>query len=70
MEVAIVDASGKPREFDVFAANFGLSASCKDGLLTYLRQGKWIPATHNGQFVESIWTNPRVVTNVRYKRQQ
>jgi hypothetical protein len=70
MEVAIVNELGVPRDFDILAANFGLSAACRDGFANHLRNGLWIPAMYNGEFVESVWANPRIKAKVPYKRQQ
>jgi hypothetical protein len=70
VEVAIVDATGSAKEFNVLSANFDLPASCQEGFASFLRRGSWIPAFHDDQFVESVWTNPRVLNSVPYKRQQ
>jgi len=70
MEVAVVDKFGAPRDFDVLSTNFGISAACRDGFSTYLKSGRWIPALYNGEFVESMWANPRISAKVPYKRQQ
>jgi hypothetical protein len=70
MEVAIISALGRPTDMNVMTANFGLSASCREGFLTALHKGRWIPALYDGEFVEAVWTNPRVIVNVPYKRQQ
>ncbi len=69
MEVAIVNELGVPRDFDVLAANFGMSVACRDGFATHLRNGRWIPAMHNGEFVESVWANPRISAKSTFKRQ-
>jgi len=70
MEVAIVNELGTARDFDVMAANFGLSGSCREGFASHLKSGRWIPASHQGQYVESVWANPRVFSKQPYKRQQ
>ena len=70
MEVAIVSALGKPTDVNVMAANFGLPASCREGFLTALRNGRWIPALYAGEFVDAVWANPRVIVKVPFKRQQ
>ncbi len=70
MEVAIINELGLPRDFDVLAANFGLTGSCRDGFSAYLKNGRWIPALYKGELVESVWANPRVFSKVPYKRQQ
>lgn len=70
MEVAIVSALGQARDFDILAANFGLNATCREGFASYLKNGKWIPASYEGAFVESVWANPRISSSVPYKRQQ
>lgn len=70
MEVAIINEMGVPREFDVLAANFGMSVACREGFANHLQNGKWIPALYNGKFVESVWANPRIRSNSTFKRQQ
>jgi hypothetical protein len=70
VEVAIVNELGVPRDFDVLAANFGISAACRDGFVTYLQNGRWIPALYKGQYVESVWAQPRTNTKSYFKRQQ
>ena len=70
MEVAVVDEHGTPREFEILSANFALSATCREGFSTHLENGRWIPALYDGQFTESVWANPRVNSDVNYKRQQ
>lgn len=70
MEVAIINELGVPRDFDILSASFGISAACREGFTTHLKNGRWIPALYNGEFVESVWANPRIKANVPYKRQQ
>jgi hypothetical protein len=70
MEVAVVDENGIPRDFDVLSANFALTAICREGFSTHLKNGRWIPASYDGAFTESVWANPRVNSSVRYRRQQ
>ena len=70
MEVAIVNEMGVARDFDVLAANFGMSVACRDGFADHLKNGKWIPALYEGKYVESIWANPRIRSNSTFKRQQ
>ncbi len=70
MEVAIVNELGVPRDFDVLSASFSMSSACRSGFATHLQNGRWIPALHNGEFVEAVWANPRISANVPYKRQQ
>jgi hypothetical protein len=70
MEVAIINELGVARDFDVMAANFGMSVACKDGFAAHLENGKWIPALHNGKFIESVWANPRINMRSTFKRQR
>lgn len=70
MEVAIVNELGIASEFDVLAANFGMSVACRNGFATHLQNGKWIPAFHDGQMVESVWAQPRINMKSTFKRQQ
>jgi len=70
MEVAIVNELGQAKDFDVLAANFGLNTACQEGFAAYLRNGRWIPASLNGAFVESVWVMPRLNSGSQFKRTQ
>jgi len=70
MEVAVVNENGRAKDFDVQSANFAMSATCREGFSSHLKDGRWIPALANGIYVDSVWANPRVNSSVRYKRQQ
>ncbi|MBT8098539.1 MAG: hypothetical protein KJO82_02250 [Gammaproteobacteria bacterium] len=70
LEVAIIDATGRPREVNVMTAETVLPATCKARLISQLEDGRWIPASYNGEFVESVWVSPIVLSRLSYKRQQ
>lgn len=70
LEVAIIDATGKPRNIDLVTAGSSLRPNCKAALESQLKDGRWIPASYKGQFVDSIWVNPIILNRMAYKRQQ
>jgi len=70
LEVAIVEISGRPRDVDTMSSTAGMPSRCREELLARLKDARWIPALHNGVFVESIWVNPIVLTNISYRREQ
>jgi len=70
VEVAIIDSSGLPREVNVMASMAEIPATCKTGLINQLKDGRWIPASYNGQYVESVWVNAIVLNSVTFRRQQ
>ena len=70
LEVAIIDTTGKPRDVDMITAESSLRTSCKSALINQLNDGRWIPASYKGQFVDSIWVNPIILNRMAYKRQQ
>lgn len=70
VEVAIVEKTGRAKAVEVMSATAGVDARCKDALQTQLSDARWIPATSNGEFVESVWVNPIVLTKLSFKRQQ
>ena len=70
VEVAIVDSTGRAKEVNVMASMAEIPATCKTGLINQLKDGRWIPASYNGQYVDSIWVNPIVLNSVNFKRQQ
>lgn len=70
LEIAIVNESGSPRDVDVMSSTAGIPARCRQELKTRLYDARWIPASHDGHFVESVWVNPIVLTNVSYRREQ
>ena len=61
IEVAIIDASGNARDAQVISSNWRIPRSCESALVDQIEAGAWIPARHNGEFVESIWASPIVV---------
>lgn len=69
LEVAIVEATGNPRDVDVMST-VGIPSRCRDAFLTQLKNGRWIPAMLDGKYVESVWVSPIVLSNVSYRRQQ
>ena len=70
IEAAIVDTNGRPRDVNVMSASAGIPPSCRKGLINQLEDARWIPAMYQGQYVESVWINPIVLTKQPYKRQQ
>ncbi|MDH3441461.1 MAG: hypothetical protein OEM63_11960 [Gammaproteobacteria bacterium] len=70
LEMAIIDAAGRPREVNIMTAEARLAATCRARLITQLEDGRWIPASYNGEFVESVWVSPIVLSRIGYKRQQ
>ncbi|MDG2376055.1 MAG: hypothetical protein P8M18_06865 [Woeseiaceae bacterium] len=70
LEVAIIDATGKPKDVDLVTAESSLRLNCKAALINQLENGRWVPAVHKGQFVDSIWVNPIILNRMAYKRQQ
>ena len=70
LEVAIIDATGKPRDVDLVTAESSLRLNCKTALMNQLENGRWVPAGYKGQFVDSIWVNPIILNRMAYKRQQ
>lgn len=70
VEVAIVEKNGRAKAVDVMSSTAGVDARCKDALKTQLSNARWIPATSNGEFVESVWVNPIVLTKLSFKREQ
>jgi hypothetical protein len=70
IEAAIVDATGKARDVNVMSSTVGIPASCKAGLISQLEDARWIPASYQGQFVESVWVSPIVLNTVSFKREQ
>ena len=70
LEIAIIDATGRPKEVNVMTAETTLPATCKARLITQLKDGRWIPASYNGEFVDSVWVSPIVLSRLGYKRQQ
>lgn len=70
MEVAIIDATGSPRDVNIVTAEDSIKVPCRSALISQLEDGRWIPASYNGQFVESVWINPIVQSRFAFKRQQ
>jgi len=70
LEVAIIDATGSPRNIDLVTTGSSLRPNCKAALENQLKNGRWIPASYKGQFVDSIWVNPIILNRMAYKRQQ
>jgi hypothetical protein len=70
IEAAIVTAEGRARETNVMSPTDDIRTSCKKGLLNQLGDARWIPALHQGQYVESVWVNPIIFSSVPYKREQ
>jgi len=70
LEIAIVEANGRPRDVNIMTAEAALAATCRTGLINQLKDGRWIPATYNGEAVEAIWVSPIVLSRLEYKRQQ
>ncbi len=70
VEVAIVEKTGRAKAIEVMSSTAGVDARCKDALQTQLSNARWIPAISNGEFVESVWVNPIVLTKLSFKREQ
>lgn len=70
MEVAIVDATGRARDVNIISAEDEVKEICRAGLINQLQNGRWIPASYNGEYVESVWINPIVQSRFAFKRQQ
>ena len=70
VEVVIVEKTGRAKGVEVMSSTAGIDARCKDALQTQLRNARWIPAARNGEFVESVWVNPIVLTKLSFKREQ
>ena len=61
IEVAIIDINGNPRDVQVISSNWRIPGPCESALVEQIKSGAWIPARHNGEFVESIWASPIIV---------
>lgn len=70
MEVAIVESSGRAREVDILSSTSSIPSGCRDAFLNQLEDARWIPASLDGELVESVWVNPIVLSRVSYKREQ
>ena len=70
LEIAIIDATGKPKDVDLVTAESSLRLNCKTALINQLKNGRWVPAVYKDQFVDSIWVNPIILNRMAYKRQQ
>jgi len=70
IEVAIVEKTGRAKAVEIMSSTAGVDARCKDALETQLSAARWIPASSNGEFVESVWVNPIVLTKLSFKREQ
>lgn len=70
LELAIVNAAGRPRDVDVQSSVAEIAIECRSAILTQLRDARWIPAMQDGAPVESIWASPIILSSVPYKRQQ
>ena len=70
VEVAIVEKTGRAKGIEVMSATAGIDARCKDALQTQLNNARRIPAISNGEFVESVWVNPIVLTKLSFMREQ
>jgi hypothetical protein len=70
VEVAIVDATGHSRDVNVMSSTAGIPTSCRTGLINQLENGRWIPASYQGQYVDSVWVSPIILNRVGYKREQ
>tara|TARA_B100001750_G_C15320018_1_gene501708 strand:- start:95 stop:856 length:762 start_codon:yes stop_codon:yes gene_type:complete len=69
IQAAVVNKSGIATETNVISAVGNLPENCKAGLTSQLENARWIPATHNGQAVDSLWIFPIVVSASNFKRQ-
>jgi hypothetical protein len=61
IEVAIIDVNGNARGAQVTSSNWRIPGPCESALVAQIENGAWIPARHDGTFVESIWASPIVV---------
>ena len=57
----IIDINGNPRDVQVISSNWRIPGPCESALVEQIKSGAWIPARHNGEFVESIWASPIIV---------
>jgi len=70
VEAAIVDATGLPRDVNVMSAAASIPGICQTALINQLENGRWIPASYHGQYVESVWISPIIRNRLGYKREQ
>lgn len=61
IEVAIIDVDGNARDAQVISSNWRIPGHCESALVEQIEAGAWIPASHDGRIVESIWASPIVV---------
>lgn len=61
VEVAIIDREGGARDANVISEVWHIAGPCQNALTDQIESGAWIPASLDGQFVESIWVNPIIV---------
>ena len=48
-------------EIVAISSNWRIPGPCESALVEQIKSGAWIPARHNGEFVESIWASPIIV---------
>ena len=61
VEAAIIDVQGRSRDAQIFSPNWSVPGPCKSALTGQIDAGAWIPASLDGEFVESAWLSPIVV---------
>jgi hypothetical protein len=61
VEAAIIDVQGRSRDAQIFSPNWSVPGPCESALKGQIEAGAWIPASLNGEYVESAWLSPIVV---------
>jgi hypothetical protein len=61
MEVAQVSAGGQPVEILLLSEVWRIPATCRLALESQIRSSRWIPASLDGEAIDSIWASPIIM---------